>query len=567
MSVKSLIATISKSLRSLAILNALRPIRPKPLIAILVTAISPSLLDIFALAFLNYTTKLYNINMTREELLSIAEQKYDEVPVLVLASAIDYATEKHAGQKRKSGEPYISHPLAVAGILIEWGMDIDTVVAGVLHDTVEDTDATLDDLESLFGRDVAFLVDGVTKVSQARAGMRNLDSYLPHTKDNLTKLMIAVGEDVRVIIIKLADRLHNMRTLQFMTPEKQKKIARETIEVFAPLADRLNMGRVRVQLEELSFRYLMPKAFQETKNLMDSRLKKSQRKLDHVRREVEARLKAEKLVFQMDGRVKSVYSLFKKLDKVGDIDKIYDLIALRIIVDDLSTGYLVLGILHDMYQPMYERIKDYVANPKPNGYQSLHTTVQTPSGQIVEFQIRTKEMHEYAERGLAASFHYNEQKLTDAYKKGKIGTMPADLSWIRELQEAAALISEGKRFDSNKFRMKLFSDRIFVYSPKGDIYDLPRGAFPLDYAYRIHSDIAARASGFKINGVMKPFNYKLQHGDTIEVLTSKSAHPKPDWRDVIITPHAKDKLRLQLSRSNGILQQLTGGVSSFFRHK
>lgn len=545
----------------------MRPIRPKPLIAILVTAISPSLLDIFALAFLNYTTKLYNINMTREELLPIAEQKYDEVPVLVLASAIDYATEKHAGQKRKSGEPYINHPLAVAGILIEWGMDIDTVVAGVLHDTVEDTDATLDDLESLFGRDVAFLVDGVTKVSQARAGMRNLDSYLPHTKDNLTKLMIAVGEDVRVIIIKLADRLHNMRTLQFMTPEKQKKIARETIEVFAPLADRLNMGRVRVQLEELSFRYLMPKAFQETKNLMDSRLKKSQRKLDHVRREVEARLKAEKLAFQMDGRVKSVYSLFKKLDKVGDIDKIYDLIALRIIVDDLSTGYLVLGILHDMYQPMYERIKDYVANPKPNGYQSLHTTVQTPSGQIVEFQIRTKEMHEYAERGLAASFHYNEQKLTDAYKKGKIGTMPADLSWIRELQEAAALISEGKRFDSNKFRMKLFSDRIFVYSPKGDIYDLPRGAFPLDYAYRIHSDIAARASGFKINGVMKPFNYKLQHGDTIEVLTSKSAHPKPDWRDVIITPHAKDKLRLQLSRSNGILQQLTGGVSSFFRHK
>ena len=505
--------------------------------------------------------------MTREELLSIAEQKYDEVPVLVLASAIDYATEKHAGQKRKSGEPYINHPLAVAEILIEWGMDIDTVVAGVLHDTVEDTDATLDELESLFGRDVAFLVDGVTKVSQARAGMRSLDSYLPHTKDNLTKLMIAVGEDVRVIIIKLADRLHNMRTLQFMSPEKQKKIARETIEVFAPLADRLNMGRVRVQLEELSFKYLMPKDFHRTKSLMDSRLKKSQRKLDRVRREVEARLKEEKLVFQMDGRVKSVYSLFKKLDKVGDIDKIYDLIALRVIVDDLSTGYLVLGILHDMYQPMYERIKDYVANPKPNGYQSLHTTVQTPSGQIVEFQIRTKEMHEYAERGLAASFHYNEQKLTDAYKKGRIGAMPADLSWIRDLQEAAALAGEGKRFDSNKFRMKLFSDRIFVYSPKGDIYDLPRGAFPLDYAYRIHSDIAAHASGFKINGVMKPFTYHLRHGDTIEVLTNKSAHPKPDWRELIITPHAKDKLRLQLSRSGGILQQLTGGVSSLFRHR
>lgn len=508
--------------------------------------------------------------MTREELLSIAEQKYDEVPVLVLASAIDYATEKHAGQKRKSGEPYINHPLAVAEILIEWGMDIDTVVAGVLHDTVEDTDATLDELESLFGRDVAFLVDGVTKVSQARAGMRSLDSYLPHTKDNLTKLMIAVGEDVRVIIIKLADRLHNMRTLQFMSPEKQKKIARETIEVFAPLADRLNMGRVRVQLEELSFKYLMPKDFHRTKSLMDSRLKKSQRKLDRVRREVEARLKEEKLVFQMDGRVKSVYSLFKKLDKVGDIDKIYDLIALRVIVDDLSTGYLVLGILHDMYQPMYDRIKDYVANPKPNGYQSLHTTVQTPSGQIVEFQIRTKEMHEYAERGLAASFHYNEQKLTDAYKKGRIGAMPADLSWIRELQEAAALAGEGKRFDSDKFRMKLFSDRIFVYSPKGDIYDLPRGAFPLDYAYRIHSDIAAHASGFKVNGVMKPFNYELQHGDIVEVLTSKSAKPKLAWRDMVITPHAKNKLRMQLSKSGGVLGHLTGltdGVSSLFRNR
>ena len=505
--------------------------------------------------------------MTREELLDLAAPQYDEIPVLVLDSAIDYATKKHAGQKRKSGEPYITHPLAVAGILVEWGMDIDTVIAGVLHDTVEDTDATLDELESLFGRDIAFLVDGVTKVSQARAGMRSLDSYLPHTKDNLTKLMIAVGEDVRVIIIKLADRLHNMRTLQFMSPEKQKKIARETIEVFAPLADRLNMGRVRVQLEELSFKYLMPKDFHRTKSLMDSRLKKSQRKLDRVRREVEARLKEEKLVFQMDGRVKSVYSLFKKLDKVGDIDKIYDLIALRVIVDDLSTGYLVLGILHDMYQPMYERIKDYVANPKPNGYQSLHTTVQTPSGQIVEFQIRTKEMHEYAERGLAASFHYNEQKLTDAYKKGRMGAMPADLSWIRDLQEAAALAGEGKRFDSDKFRMKLFSDRIFVYSPKGDIYDLPRGAFPLDYAYRIHSDIAAHASGFKINGVMKPFTYHLRHGDTIEVLTNKSAHPKPDWRELIITPHAKDKLRLQLSRSGGILQQLTGGVSSLFRHR
>ncbi|MDO4781306.1 MAG: RelA/SpoT family protein [Candidatus Saccharibacteria bacterium] len=505
--------------------------------------------------------------MTRDELIALAEPQYDEDQLLELDGAIAYATEKHDGQLRKSGESYITHPLSAAGILVEWGMDIDTVIAGVLHDTVEDTDATLEELESLFGRDVAFLVDGVTKVSQARAGMRNIESYLPGTKDNLAKLMIAVGEDVRVIIIKLADRLHNMRTLQFMSPEKQKKIARETIAVFAPLADRLNMGRVRVQLEELSFKFLMPRTFHETKSLMDSRLKKSQRKLDKVRREITAQLTAEGLKFEMDGRVKSVYSLFKKLDRVGDIDKIYDLIALRIIVDDLSTGYLVLGVLHDMYQPLFERIKDYVANPKPNGYQSLHTTVQTPTGQIVELQIRTQEMHDYAERGLAASFHYNEQKMTDAYREGKIAALPTDLAWIRELQETAAKAREGKAFDSEKFRMKLFADRIFVYSPKGDIYDLQRGAFPLDYAYRIHSDVAAHASGFKINGVMKPFDYELQHGDTVEVLTSKSAHPKPDWRDVIITPHAKDKLRMQLSRQGGILQQLTGGVAGLFWRK
>lgn len=505
--------------------------------------------------------------MSRDELLDQAEGRYDETQVLELASAIDLASKKHAGQTRKSGEPYIIHPLSVASILIEWKMDIDTVIAGVLHDTVEDTDTSLDELESLFGRDISFLVDGVTKVSQARSGMRNLDSYLPHTKDNLTKLMIAVGQDVRVIIIKLADRLHNMRTLQFMTPAKQKKIARETIEVFAPLADRLNMGRVRVQLEELSFKFLMPRAFQETKSLMDSRMKKSNRKLQKVRREVESRLRSENLNFKMDGRIKSVYSLFKKLDRVSDIDKIYDLIALRIIVDDISTAYLVLGELHEMYQPMFERIKDYIAQPKENGYQSLHTTVQTPSGQVVEFQIRTKEMHEYAERGLAASFHYNEQKLTDAYRKGEIAALPTDLTWIHDLQKAAARAGEGKTFDSDDFRMKLFSDRIFVYSPKGDIYDLPKDSFPLDYAYRIHSDVAAHASGFIINGVMKSFDYKLQHGDTIEVLTSKSAKPKPDWRDVVITPHAKDKLRIQLSRNGGVLQQLTGGVSSLFQHR
>lgn len=509
--------------------------------------------------------------MTAESLLECATQHYDPNQVMELSHAIEIATKAHTEQKRASGEAYIVHPIAVAEILCDWDMDIDTVIAGILHDCIEDTDVTLEKIESLFGRDVAFLVDGVTKVSNVRAGMRPLDSYLPSTKDNLSKLMIAVGQDVRVIIIKLADRLHNMRTLEHLPREKQKKIARETMEVFAPLADRLNMGRVRVQLEELSFRYLAPKDFARTKSLMDSRIKKSQRKLSKVQKEVEKHLKKEKIEFEMDGRVKSVYSLYKKLDRYqGDIDKIHDLIALRIIVDDVSTCYLVLGELHTLYLPLYDRIKDYVTKPKPNGYQSLHTTVQTKDGQIVEFQIRTHEMHDYAERGFAASFHYNESKLTDAYRKGAIATLPADLSWIRELQEAAAKAGEGKKFDAQKFRMKLFSDRIFVYSPKGDIWDLPRDAYPLDFAYRVHSDVAAKASGFKVNGTIKPFSYHLKHGDTVEILTSKGAHPKPDWKEYISTNHAREKLRQQLAHSGGVLGHITaaaGQLSKRLRHR
>lgn len=504
--------------------------------------------------------------MNKRELLQIAKKHYDSAQIEQLTHAIDYATEKHSGQLRKSGEPYIIHPLNVAAFIVEWGMDIDSVVAGVLHDTVEDTSATLEQIEELFGRDVAFLVDGVTKVSQARSGMRDLESYLPSTRDNLTKLLIAVGQDVRVIIIKLADRLHNMQTLQYKSEAKQKKIARETIEVFAPLADRLNMGRVRVQLEELSFRFLSPSEFERTKTLMDSRLKKSERKLIGVRNEVDKHLTAESIPHQIDGRVKSIYSLYKKMRRVPNIDDIYDLMALRVVVDDVATCYLVLGELHSMYEPMVDRIKDYIATPKPNGYQSLHTTIITKAGQAIEFQIRTHEMHEYAERGLAASFHYNEQKLTEAYTTGTIAALPTDLHWIRHLQSAAAQIKEGKEFNEEDLTIDLFGDRIFIYSPKGDIYDLPAGAHPLDYAYRVHSDLAAKASGFLINGKMEPFSYRLQHGDIVEILTSKSAKPRPDWQQYIITGHARLKLRAQL-RKTGLLGQLSNAAAIIHRKR
>ena len=498
--------------------------------------------------------------MKKSQILKQASTFYSNNELVELEAAIDLATKYHHGQIRKSGEPYIIHPLSVAEILIDWGLDSDTIVAGVLHDTVEDTDLTLDDIENNFGRDVAFLVDGVTKVSQARAGMRDLSHYLPSTKDNLTKLLIAVGQDVRVIIIKLADRLHNMRTLEHQPPKKQQKIARETLEVFAPLADRLNMGRVRVQLEELSFSYLEPSEFERLQKLMKQRLGKSQRRLDKVRRDVDSALKNEKLPHHMDGRVKSVYSLHKKLKKVGDIDNIYDLIALRIVVDDVPSCYLVLGLLHGMYHPLVDRIKDYIARPKPNGYQSLHTTVATDDGQIVEFQIRTEQMHDYAERGLAASFHYNEQKLTDAYRKGKIAAMPADLSWITELQEVAAQIRSGEDIELDRLKVDLFGDRIFVFSPKGDIYDLPAGAYPLDYAYRIHSEIGRTSAGFIVNGKMVPFDYRLQDGDHIEVITKRNAHPKKEWLDMVITGHARMKLRSQL-RKSGVIQTISSAAA------
>lgn len=465
--------------------------------------------------------------------------------------AVEVAKKAHEGQFRKTGEPYIIHPLAVKKILEDWGMDEDTIIAGVLHDTVEDTTLTLDDIRKEFGESVAFLVDGVTKLSDARAGMRDIDTYLPATKDNFLRLMIALGDDIRVLIIKLADRLHNIRTLSALPPDKQKKIAKETLEVFAPLADRLNMGQLRVELSDLAFKYVDPKRFKELNYLIAKRNKSAEKSLKKIEAEVSAALKKEKIKFELSGRVKSVYSLHKKLAKHSqNINEIYDLTALRIIVEDITDCYLVLGIIHSLYTPMGGRIKDYIAVPKQNGYQSLHTTVITKDKHVVEFQIRTREMHEYAERGLAASFYYNEQKLTENYKKGKIEHLPTNLLWITELQMTAAKLREGKKVDLKKLKLNLFADKIFVYTPKGDIIDLPAGALPLDFAYRLHSEIGDHVVGVKINGKMSNMNKKLEQGDIVEILTSKNQTPKTSWLDRIITSHARQKLLHRLNRAN-----------------
>ena len=461
------------------------------------------------------------------------------------------ARKAHDGQFRKTGEPYIIHPLAVKKILEDWGMDEDTVIAGILHDTVEDTNVTLNDIKEEFGESVAFLVDGVTKLSVARNGMRDLDTYLPETKDNFLRLMVALGDDIRVLIIKLADRLHNLRTLSALPPDKQKKIAKESLEVFAPLADRLNMGLLRVEMADLAFKYVDPKRYEYLKDLIEKYNKQAARSLKKIEEEVGKALKDEKIKFTISGRVKSVYSLHKKLAKHNqNINEIYDLTALRIIVDDVTTCYLTLGIIHSLYTPMDGRIKDYIAMPKQNGYQSLHTTVITKDKHIVEFQIRTKEMHEFAERGLAASFYYNEQKLTENYKKGKIEHLPTNLLWITELQMTAAKLREGKKVDLKKLKLNLFADRIFVYTPKGDILDLPQGALPLDFAYRLHSEIGDHVVGVKINGKMSNLNTKLKHGDVVEILTSKNQIPKTSWLDKIITPHARYKILHAINARN-----------------
>lgn len=492
--------------------------------------------------------------MKKGELLEHARPFYEENEILELEHAIDVASKAHTGQKRKSGEPYIIHPMAVSATLVDWGMDIDTVIAGILHDTVEDTDVTLEQLESLFGKDVAFLVDGVTKVSKARAGMQDLAEYLPQTKDNLSKLLIAIGQDVRVIIIKLADRLHNLQTLQHMTREKQIKIGRESLEVFAPMADRLGMGRVRMQIEELAFSYIEPEEFKKLQILMKKRLGKSTRKLGLVREEVVRALKAQNITGEINGRVKSIYSLHKKLKKVdGNIDDIYDLMALRVIVETKEDCYRVLGILHSIYQPMIARIKDYIAIPKPNGYQSLHTTVLTPNKQIVEFQIRTYEMHEYAERGLAASFHYHEQKSSKDYTRGKkSAVLPGHMQWITQLQEIATKLRSGEEIPESQLNIDIFGNRIFVYSPKGDIYNLPEGAFPLDFAYLVHSDLGKHAYAFRVNGSIHAFDKPLSNGDVVEITTRKSVSPKPSWVELVSTTHARTKLRSQLRKTGAI---------------
>ncbi len=462
-------------------------------------------------------------------------------------SALEYAAKAHSSQTRRSGEPYVIHPVAVAETVAEWGLDHETIMAALLHDVVEDTSTTVEQLTKVFGDNVAQLVDGVTKLAaiEAMAGPAEDSARLEATNENLRKLLLATAKDFRVILIKLADRLHNLRTLNFLNPDQQIRIARESLDVFAPLADRLGMGQLKCEIEDLSFLYLMPDEYKKLDSLVSQTTSKAEHYIVILKAAIVLNLeRASVKVVTVDGRQKHLYSVYKKMVKVnGDINKIYDLTAIRLIVPDISSCYQALGVIHQNYKPLIYRIKDYIAVPKPNGYQSLHTTVFAEDGQITEIQIRTPLMHEEAEHGLSAHFYYDAQKSSGAYAKGQHGgTLPDKLKWVGQLASLQALVGSGQEFVDSA-RLELFGDRIFVFSPRGDLYDLAEGSTPVDFAFAVHSDLGLRTMGARVNNRMATLDTRLENRDVVEIITRREASPNRDWLSFVKTPHARNRIR------------------------
>lgn len=456
-----------------------------------------------------------------------------------VTKAYHAAEEAHKEQHRVSGEPYILHPLAVAQILADMKIDTTTITAALLHDVVEDTACTLEDLRNEFGREVAFLVDGVTKLSRLNYRTKE-DQQL----NSMRKMFLAMAKDVRVVVIKLADRLHNMRTLRYMRSDKQKRIAQETLEIFAPLAHRLGIFNIKWELEDLSFRYLEPDKYYD---LVDQMKQKRHVREEIVNEAIDVLRKAlddAHIHCEINGRPKHFYSIYKKMKKDNrDLSQVYDLFAIRVIVDDVKDCYGVLGIVHSLWKPLPYRFKDYIAMPKPNNYQSLHTTVIGTRGQPVEIQIRTWEMHHIAEYGVAAHWRYKEGNQTankDAFDE-KMG-------WLRNLLEWQDT-SNPQEF-VNALKLDAFSDEVFVFSPRGDVIDLPQGAIPIDFAYRIHTDVGHRCVGAKINGKIVPLDYRLKNGDIVEIITSKTGKPSLDWLNIVGSSESRSKIRNWFKKEN-----------------
>lgn len=456
-----------------------------------------------------------------------------------LQDAYWFAEEFHQGQYRKSGEPYITHPLHVAILLAELGLDDRAIAAGLLHDVVEDTGCTTRGLVDHFGEEVAFLVEGVTKLDQLSCVSREerqLESY--------RKMFVAMAQDIRVIIIKLADRLHNMRTMEYQAPEKQARIARETLEIYAPIADRLGIIRLKWELEDLSLRYLEPDVYYDLVNRISMKRQEREAYIDEVINDISAELKKRKLYFEIGGRPKHFYSIYRKMKKKNkDLDEIYDLIAIRVLVNTVQDCYVVLGVVHSLWKPVPLRFKDYIAMPKPNMYQSLHTTVIGPRGERFEIQIRTFEMHQVAEYGVAAHWLYKESGGSNQ------STDVNQLDWIKHLKELQDDADDSKEMLEN-IKLQLFSDAVFVFSPQGEVYELPQGSTPIDYAYRVHTEIGNQCVGAKVNNRIVPFDYQLKNGDSVEILRSKNSKgPSRNWLNIVKNPQAKNKIRQWLKKN------------------
>lgn len=490
----------------------------------------------------------------KQKITYLSQEEQKEV-----IKACVFASDTHKNQKRRTGSPYIDHCYETANMIADLKMDKDAIIAAILHDTVEDGPVQIAQIQKIFGKRVAILVDGVTKLGKIRITKH---WFVITTKEQLAdfdrqietlrKMFVAMAKDIRVVIIKLADRLHNMKTIEGVEPQKRFRIAKETLDIYAPLAYRLGMNELKGQLEDLAFPIVYPDEYKWLKSQVKDAYETRIKYLEKVKKIVEIKLKQEKIkILQINGRAKHFYSLWRKLQRYdNDLSRIYDLVALRVIVPTIADCYKVLGIIHENWKPLVGRIKDYIAMPKPNGYQSLHTTVFCLDGKIVEFQIRTSEMHERAENGVAAGWHYSEAKGTIDYILRKIKRAPyEDIRWAKELAKWQAAVTDNKKL-AKEIQVDFFSDRIFIYTPQGDVKDLPAGSTAIDFAYAIHSEVGNSCIGAKINGKLTSLNTQLKNGDIVEILKAKkSAGPKRDWLGFAKTTLARSNIKKMLKNS------------------
>ncbi|MDI6600739.1 MAG: bifunctional (p)ppGpp synthetase/guanosine-3',5'-bis(diphosphate) 3'-pyrophosphohydrolase [Thermoanaerobacteraceae bacterium] len=483
-----------------------------------------------------------------DDLLDKVMEYNKKADIELIDKAYSYAMEKHAMQKRFSGEPYIVHPTAVAEILADLQMDTPTICAGLLHDVIEDTEVTYEKIKNDFGKEIADLVDGVTKLGKIDSGSKVDDQDRKDNKDssskveeqaeNMRKMLLAMSKDIRVILIKLADRLHNMRTLKYIPPDKQREKAQETLEIYAPIAHRLGISKIQWELEDLSLRYLDPEGYYDLVEKIAKKRAQREEYIKNIIAELKAKLDEIGIKATIDGRPKHFYSIYKKMkEQDKNFEQIFDLTAIRVIVDTVKDCYGVLGIVHTMWKPIPGRFKDYIAMPKPNMYQSLHTTLIGPGGETFEVQIRTWEMHRTAEYGIAAHWKYKEGKKNEDQFDEK-------LSWLRQLLEWQGELKDAREF-METLKIDLFTDEVYVFTPKGDVINLPIGSTPIDFAYTIHTDIGHRCVGAKVNGKLVPLDYKLNNGDIVSIITSTNTErgPSRDWLSVVKSSQAKNKIK------------------------